>query len=97
MGFLTNALNPKIAVFYLSVFPQFVSPERGSVFLQSVTLGCTQIAVSFSVNLLVALFAATLASWFARNPLWLAAQRWLMGFVLAALAVRLALEQRRSV
>ena len=97
MGFLTNALNPKIAVFYLSVFPQFVSPERGSVFLHSVTLGCTQIAVSFSVNLLVTLFAAALASWFARNPRWLAAQRWLMGFVLAALAVRLALEQRRSV
>jgi len=97
MGFLTNALNPKIAVFYLSVFPQFVAPERGSVFLQSITLGCTQIAVSFAVNLLVALFAAGMASWFSRNPLWLLAQRWLMGCVLAGLAVRLALEERRSV
>lgn len=96
MGFLTNALNPKIAVFYLSVFPQFVSPERGSVFLQSITLGCTQIIVSFSVNLLVALFAAGMASWFARNPAWLVLQRWVMGFVLAGLAVRLALEQRRA-
>lgn len=96
MGFLTNALNPKIAVFYLSVFPQFVSPERGSLFLQSITLGATQIMVSFSVNLLVALFAAGMASWFARNPAWLVLQRWVMGFVLAALAVRLALEQRRA-
>ncbi|WP_299159783.1 LysE family translocator [Accumulibacter sp.] len=96
MGFLTNALNPKIAVFYLSVFPQFVSPERGSLFLQSITLGGTQIMVSFSVNLLVALFAAGMASWFAPNPAWLVLQRWVMGFVLAALAVRLALEQRRA-
>ncbi len=97
MGFLTNALNPKIAVFYLSVFPQFVSPERGSVFLQGITLGCTQIAVSFSVNLLVALFAAGMASWFARNRAWLVLQRWVMGFMLTGLAVRLALEERRSV
>ncbi len=34
MGFLTSALNPKIAVFYLSVFPQFITPEHGSVFAQ---------------------------------------------------------------
>jgi len=32
-------------VFYLSVFPQFISPQRGSVFLQSVELGVTQMAL----------------------------------------------------
>ncbi|MBA3598005.1 MAG: LysE family translocator [Methylibium sp.] len=97
MGFLTNLLNPKIAVFYLAIFPQFISPQHGSVFLQSVQLGLAQIFVSFSVNLLIALSAAHIASWFSRNPTWLAVQRYVMGFVLAALAVRLALEPRRAV
>lgn len=96
MGFLTNMLNPKIAIFYLSILPQFVSPERGSVFIQSITLGATKIAVSFAVNLAIALSAARLARWFVTNPQWLAVQRYVMGFVLAGLAVRLAAEQRKA-
>jgi len=96
MGFLTNVLNPKVAVFYLSILPQFIDTERGSVFAQSLMLGVTQISISFTVNLLIALSAAGIATWFVRNPLWLALQRYVMGGVLAALAVKLALEPRRG-
>jgi threonine/homoserine/homoserine lactone efflux protein len=78
------------------VFPQFVSPEQGTIFLQSIALGCRQILVNFSVNLLIALSAASTAFWFARNPFWLPVQRYLMGFVRGALAVHLAFEQRRN-
>lgn len=96
MGFFTNLLNPKIAIFYLSVFPQFVNPGNGSLFQQNLILGLTQISISFTINLTIALSAAFLARWFASHPVWLSLQRYLMGFVLAALAVRLAMEQRRA-
>jgi len=96
MGLVTNLLNPKIAVLYLSLLPQFIDPARGDVLLQGVTLGLTQIAVSFTVNALIVLSAGGIAGWFATRPSWLKAQRWLMASVLAGLAVRLALEKRAA-
>lgn len=91
MGFFTSALNPKIAVFYLSLFPQFIATHDGHVFEQSIVLGLIQIFVSFTVNLLIILSAAKVASWFSRNPLWMAVQRYFMGVVLLGLAIKLSL------
>ncbi|GLK81087.1 LysE family translocator [Methylopila turkensis] len=95
MGFLTNLLNPKIAMLYLALLPQFIDPARGSVLGQTLTLGATQIAISVGVNALIAVSAGAISSFLARHPLWLRTQRWLMGLVLGGLALRLALESRR--
>ncbi|TBU97828.1 LysE family translocator [Stutzerimonas kirkiae] len=96
MGFVTNLLNPKIAIMYLSLLPQFISPaDHGSVLTQSLLLGFVQIAVSISVNALIAIMAGSIAAFLAGRPLWQVAQRWLMGTVLAGLAVRMAVEGRR--
>ena len=95
MGFVTNLLNPKIAMLYLALLPQFIDPAAGSVFTQSLALGAIQIVISLSVNALIAMAAGTIALFLADRPVWLLAQRWLMGTVLAALAVRVATEARR--
>ena len=95
MGFFTNLLNPKIAVLYLSLLPQFIDPAKGSVFLQSLVLGGTQVAISVSVNALIAVSAGSIVALLTTRPRWVLVQRWLMGTVLAGLALRMATEARR--
>jgi threonine/homoserine/homoserine lactone efflux protein len=95
MGFVTNLLNPKIAMLYLALLPQFIDPT-GSVLTQSLALGTIQIAISVSVNAMIALAAGSIALFLGTRPTWLLLQRWLMGTVLAGLAMKMALEARRA-
>jgi threonine/homoserine/homoserine lactone efflux protein len=95
MGLLTNLLNPKIAVLYLSLLPQFIDPAQGNVLAQSLVLGGTQLAISVSVNASIAMTAATIAAFLKTHPFWMVAQRWLMGTVLAGMALKMATDARR--
>jgi threonine/homoserine/homoserine lactone efflux protein len=96
MGFVTNLLNPKIAMLYLALLPQFIDPAGGSVLAQSLLLGSIQIAISISVNAIIALAAGTIALFLTRRPTWMLVQRYLMGTVLAGLALRMAFEAKRA-
>lgn len=92
MGLLTNLLNPKVAVLYLTLLPQFIRPELGNVLGQSLTLGFTQIAISMLANGLIIFGAGSIAAFLALRPGWQKIQRWLMGTILAGLAVRMVAE-----
>lgn len=54
-GLLTNLLNPKIVLFYLSIFPQFVQPAH--ILEQSMILGVVQASIVASWFLFVIFFA----------------------------------------
>ena len=95
MGLVTNLLNPKLAMIYVSLLPQFIRPEQGSVLTQSLLLGALQIVNGVAVNALIVMVAGSLATFLARRPRWLIAQRWLMGTVLGGLAVDMAVAARR--
>jgi threonine/homoserine/homoserine lactone efflux protein len=95
MGLVTALFNPKVAVLYLSLLPQFIIPGHGSVLRQALVLGITQICVSVAVNAAITVMAGSIAGFLGRKPGWAMVQRWLMATVLGGLALRMAFEARR--
>lgn len=98
---LLMALTPGPNMIYLISRSLCQGRAAGVVSWFGVVLGFTVhmfcAAIGSTVNLLVTLSAAAIAGWFARNRLWLAAQRYVMGLVLGALAVKLPSQQRSTV
>ena len=94
-GLMTAILNPKVAMFQLALFPQFVDPHRGSVLTQSLLLGATQLAIAVAGDSLFVLAAAGVRRWFSARPSWGAWSKRLLAGIFAALAARLALDERR--
>ena len=90
MGLMTNLLNPKAAIMYLALIPQFIHPGSGSVVLQGFILGGVQISVSLLVNAAIIFAAGTIAEFLKSRPSWIKWQRWVTGALLGAVGTKLA-------
>jgi threonine/homoserine/homoserine lactone efflux protein len=89
-----NLLNPKVAIFFLALLPQFVTVEAGAVEFQFAILGAIFLAVSFIVMSLAGLAGGVIRRSLTKNAraaLWL---RLAAGGVLVGLGVRLALQSQ---
>ncbi|GAA1937570.1 hypothetical protein GCM10009717_00020 [Agromyces allii] len=92
MGLITNLLNPKVAILYLALIPQFIDPAAGNVVAQGFQLGAIQILVGVTVNAAIILAAGSVAVFLQSKPAWMRWQKWVTGTLLGAIGIKLAID-----
>ena len=94
-GVLTNALNPKVMLFFMAFLPQFADPRIGSVAAQMLLMGLSFAIITTMAYALLAMGAGSLGARLLRRP---ALAQWLnrcTGVLFIGLALRLLLAERR--
>ena len=94
-GLWNNVLNPKMALFVVALFPQFVDPAGASIVLQMLLLATILNAIGLVVNGAVIVVSARAGRAIAGSPRAVTAMRWFLASVFAGLALRLVLDTRR--
>ena len=94
-GVLTEVLNPKTALFFLSFIPQFVNRTGGHVFLQFVLLGTLSVALNTSADIVVTLLAGPLGQRIRGSESFRRRQRTLTGAVMIGLGGYLVLGESK--
>jgi len=93
-GILTEALNPKTALFFLSFIPQFISAGRGHVFLQFIMLGAISVLLNTIADLVVVFMAAPLERKLKSSARFRRRQRVASGLGMIGLGAYVALAER---
>jgi RhtB (resistance to homoserine/threonine) family protein len=91
-GFLTNLLNPKVAVFFLTFLPQFLSPGS-KPFIQFLIMGMTYTVLTIIWLLLYVYLIDYMSTWM-KKPSTQRAIQGISGLVLVTFGIKLALERR---
>jgi threonine/homoserine/homoserine lactone efflux protein len=94
-GAVSNLLNPKIAMFFLAVLPQFIDPARGHSGLQALLLGLVSIVSGTAVNLCTATLGGRARRWIVGRPGLFQRLQQLAGGALIGLGLKVALERAR--
>jgi threonine/homoserine/homoserine lactone efflux protein len=94
-GIITNALNPKVAIFFLSFLPQFINPASSVFKWQLLLLGVWFAVQGTLVLIIVALILGKTKDFFRKNPkVWLVQEK-ITGIMLIGLGIKVALVSKK--
>ena len=94
-GFLTNVLNPKVALFFLAFLPQFIDVSKQNTAWQILFLGVWFDVGGTLVNIVVSLLFGKIGQWLSRSPGFVKWQQRITGTLLIALGIKVALSSRK--
>jgi threonine/homoserine/homoserine lactone efflux protein len=94
-GILTEVLNPKTALFFLSFIPQFVDRRHGHVFWQFVAFGTASVILNTSADLVVIMLAGPLGERIRSSVTFRRRQRTVTGLIMMGLGTYLAMSDSR--
>jgi len=94
-GIITNALNPKVAIFFLSFLPQFIDASSPFFKFQLFTLGVWFDLQGTLVLIIIACLLGKAKDFFKQNPkVWMIQEK-ITGIILIGLGIKIALSSRK--
>ena len=93
-GVIMNVTNPKVAIFFLAFFPQFIDVERGSFFSQTLQLGALFALSTLVVFSAIAVMAGQLGALLRESPTLQISLNRIAGVVFVGLAAKIAFSSR---
>lgn len=93
-GLATNLLNPKIALFVMALFPQFVTAQSGSITMQMLVLATVLNGIGLVVNGAVIILGSQIRTRLASLSRFPKMPQYMLATVFTGLACRLALQAR---
>ena len=95
-GFVVGVTNPKTAVFFAAVLPQFVDRSAGHASVQMIIFGMVFALIAFTSDAVYGASAGAVREWFARSTRRLDLVGGAAGLTLVGLGVRLAVSGRKD-